>query len=332
MPDGIDVTTPTVARVYDYALGGFHNFVVDRELAEQAGRIWPDFTQAAHEHRAFLGRVVQWLLGRGIRQFLDIGSGLPGLGGVRELLQLTAHRTRAVHVDLDPVVVAHSQLVHGMPGVRVIRGDLRDPQTILCHPAVAEVLDFASPVAVVVTGVLHFVADEDDPAGILQQFADATVTGSYFVLSHAAALAGDAARLELVRQLFDRTPTPMHCRTPEQIARFLDGWDLLDPGLVPVTAWHPDPDDEDVPAQPALLAAVARKPPLRPGGRHGDGPGEGLRGEGRSRPRLVRGPRDRVRAAGRDRRPDAAILPADGQQTSALVYRDQRVIGVLDRP
>ncbi|WP_432982901.1 SAM-dependent methyltransferase [Dactylosporangium sp. CA-233914] len=285
VPDGIDVTTPTVACVYDSALGGFHNFVVDRELAEQAGRIWPDFTQAAHEHRAFLGRAVQWLLDRGIRQFLDIGSGLSARGGVPELLQHTAHSTRAVHVDLDPVVVAHNaHLFDRTPGVRVIRGDLRDPQTILCHPAVAEVLDFASPVAVVVTGVLHFVADEDDPAGILQQLADATVTGSYLMLSHATALAGDATRLGLVRKLFDRTPTPMHCRTPEQIARLLEGWDLLEPGLVPVTAWHPDPDDEDVPAQPALLAAVADKPPLRPGGRHGGGPGEGPHREGQRDP------------------------------------------------
>jgi hypothetical protein len=270
IPDGVDITTPTAARIYDYALGGFHNFQVDRDLAEEAQRSWPDFFRVAHEHRAFLGRAIQWLLDHGVRQFLDLGSGLPGRGGVPELLQHTAVDTRAVHVDLDPLVVAHNtHLIDGRKGVRAIQGDIRDPELILRHPEVDEVLDLAEPVAVVATGVLQFVADADDPAGIIRHLSDATVAGSYLVLSHATPTTEAAEQQDRVRQLFDRTPTPLRYRSPEQIAGLPAGWTLVDPGLVPVTTWHPDPDDEPEPAQPAILAAVAHKPP-RPR-RRGDG-------------------------------------------------------------
>lgn len=265
VPDGVDITTPNAARVYDYALGGFHNFQVDREFAEEAERAWPGIIQLAHANRSYLGRAVQWLVDHGVRQFLDIGSGIPTLGNVHEVAQATAPETRVMYVDIDPVAVAHSRhILAGNPHTGAISGDLRRPDDIFTHPEVLDLFDFSEPVALLLMAVLHFVADDDDPGAIVRRFDEATVSGSYVALSHGIPTQIRAAAQDDVRKLYNRTPTAVHLRTPQQVAGLLTGWDLVEPGLVPITDWHPDPEDDEAP-QPAVLAAVARKnSPNRP--------------------------------------------------------------------
>ncbi|MEV4511229.1 SAM-dependent methyltransferase [Dactylosporangium sp. NPDC049525] len=259
VPDGVDITTPNAARVYDYALGGFHNFEVDRRFAEEAERAWPGAIQVAHDNRAFLGRVVRWLAGSGVRQFLDIGSGIPTLGNVHEVAQFAAADARVVYVDIDPVAVAHSRrILAGNRYATAVQGDLRRPQDILGHPDVAGMLDLSEPVAVLMVAVLHFIDDADDPAGIARQFAAATVPGSYVAISHAAP-GTDAVAQENVRRLYQRTPTALHVRSPARVAELLAGWHLLDPGLVPISDWHPDPEDVDDPPQRLAVGGVARR-------------------------------------------------------------------------
>ncbi|WP_433221364.1 SAM-dependent methyltransferase [Dactylosporangium sp. CS-047395] len=259
VPDGVDITTPNAARVYDYALGGLHNFEVDRRFADEAERVWPGVSQLAHDNRAFLGRVVRWLASTGVRQFLDIGSGIPTLGNVHEVAQHAAADARVVYVDIDPVAVAHSRrILHDNRFAAATQGDLRRPQDILSNPEVNRLLDLSEPVAVLMVAVLHFLDDSDDPPGVLQQFADATAPGSYVAISHAVP-AIDAAGQENVRRLYERTPTAFHVRSAAHVAELLAGWQMLDPGLVPISAWHQDPDDADDPEQRSAVGGVARR-------------------------------------------------------------------------
>ncbi|HTJ34880.1 MAG TPA: SAM-dependent methyltransferase [Dactylosporangium sp.] len=259
VPDGVDITTPNAARVYDYTLGGFHNFQVDREFAEAAQRAWPGIFQLAHANRAYLGRAVQWLADQGVRQFLDIGSGIPTLGNVHEVAQATVPGARVMYVDIDPVAVAHSRhILAGNPHASAISGDLRRPDEILSHPEVLALLDFSEPVALLLMAVLHFVSDEDSPGDMIKRFDEATVSGSYVALSHGIPAEVQADAQDQVRTLYQRTPTSVHLRTPDQVSALVDGWSLVPPGLVPITGWRPDPEDDEAP-QPAVLAAVARK-------------------------------------------------------------------------
>ncbi|HKT00777.1 MAG TPA: SAM-dependent methyltransferase [Rugosimonospora sp.] len=258
VPEGVDVTVPNAARVYDAALGGSHNFQVDREFVDQAEQMWPGVSVLAHVNRSYLGRAVRWLAGAGVRQFLDIGSGIPTLGNVHEVAQAGASDARVMYVDIDPVAVAHSQeLLAGNPLAGVIEGDLRDPQAILSHPRVTGLLDFAQPVAVLLIAVLHFLPDADDPAGIVASLRDGLVSGSYLALSHGTRPAGMQQRQDDVLKLYDRTPTSVHLRGPDQIRQILAGWSLVPPGIVPVTDWYPDPDEEEESPRPEILAAVA---------------------------------------------------------------------------
>jgi S-adenosyl methyltransferase len=261
VPEGIDVTVPNAARMYDYALGGYHNFAVDREFVKRAEEVLPGASLAAHANRAFLGRVVRWLVSAGITQFLDIGSGIPTLGNVHEIAERAAPEARVMYVDIDPVAVAHSRaMLAGNPRVGVLEADLRRPADIVNHPHVTQLLDFSEPVAVLLVAVLHFVPDTDDPPTILAQLQDAVVRGSYIALSHGTPVPELEGEVDAIRQLYQRTPTPFHLRTHEQIARLLTDLDLVEPGIVPITDWHPDPRESDIKPQPGVLAAVGRKP------------------------------------------------------------------------
>jgi S-adenosyl methyltransferase len=256
VPEGIDVTAPNAARMYDYALGGYHNFAVDREYVRRVEQIIPGTTLIAHANRAFLGRVVRWLVGAGITQFLDIGSGIPTLGNVHEIAERAAPEARVMYVDIDPVAIAHSRaILAGHPRVGALEADLRRPADILNHPDVTRLLDFSEPVAVLLIAVMHFISDADDPSAILAQLRDATVRGSYIALSH-----GTKGKWEPIQQLVQHTPTPLHLRTREQIEKLLTGLDLVEPGIVSITDWHPDPQESDLKLQPSSLAAVGRKP------------------------------------------------------------------------
>ncbi|MGC9668753.1 SAM-dependent methyltransferase [Planosporangium sp. 12N6] len=261
VPDGVDITVPNVARAYDYFLGGYHNFAVDREFVTRVEAVMPGFGYAAHANRAFLGRVVRRLAAAGIRQFLDIGSGIPTLGNVHEVAQKSAPDVRVVYVDIDPVAVAHGQaILADDPRAASIEADLRRPTAILGHPRVLDLLDFSQPVAVLLMAVLHFVPDSDDPGGIVATFRDALAPGSYIAISHVTDLSHER-EIEAIRKLYEHTPTPGQPRTAKQIEGLLAGLEILEPGVVQVDDWHPDPEGgERHPQAAVMLGAVGRKP------------------------------------------------------------------------
>jgi hypothetical protein len=263
VPEGVDVTVPDASRVYDYALGGVHNFEVDRKFWDRAEAAFPGAALVARANRAFLGRAVRWLSARGIRQFVDIGSGIPTLGNVHEVAQEASPDARVMYVDIDPIAVQQSRsLLAGNPYARVIEGDLRDPDGILNHPEVLGLIDFNRPVAVLTVAVLHFVPDSAGPAAIVDRLGKAIVPGSYLVLSHVGpddSPAGRAAQ-ETARRLYERTPTPVVIRDPAGIGAIIgNSFEIVEPGVVAATAWQPDPDEAGDPPQPAALVAVARK-------------------------------------------------------------------------
>ncbi|GIE95884.1 hypothetical protein Ari01nite_33490 [Paractinoplanes rishiriensis] len=263
VPEGVDITVPDASRVYDYALGGVHNFAVDREFWHRAEAAFPGAGLVARANRAFLGRAVRWLANAGVRQFLDIGSGIPTLGNVHEVAQEANPDARVMYVDLDPIAVQQSRsLLTGNPYARVIEGDLRKPDSILYHPDVLQLLDFAEPVAVLTVAVLHFVPDEAEPATIVERIGESLVGGSFLVISHLGpAVTPDGRKQqEKARQLYEKTPTPVVIRDAGEIADLVgDQFELIEPGIVSATDWHPDPDEADDPPQPTALVTIARK-------------------------------------------------------------------------
>ena len=260
-PPEIDVTRPSAARVYDYYLGGSHNFEVDRRMAEEAIRLWPELPQIMQANRAFLGRAVRFLAAEGITQFIDIGSGIPTADHVHEVARHANPESRVVYVDRDPVAVAHSRaILADDTHTTVIHADLRQPERIVGDADVQGAIDFSKPVAMLMVAVLHFVPDEDDPAGAIRRLCDPLPSGSYLVISHASP-DNQPDRAATHQQLYERTPTPMTMRTDAQLASFFAGFDLVPPGLVSMPLWRPNPAERvDASAgQMAGLAGVGRK-------------------------------------------------------------------------
>jgi hypothetical protein len=264
-PAGIDLDRPSAARVYDYYLGGFHNFAADREMGRQAVEMWPHLPRIMQANRAFLRRAVTFAAGQGVRQFLDLGSGIPTAGNVHEVAQGIAPDARVVYVDNDPVAVAHSRsILDADPQTIVVEADARDPGTVLSDPMVAAALDFDRPVAILMVALLHFFSDEDRPGEVIAKYRDAAPTGSYLVLSHASA-EGPPGRAAGHRDLYRRTATPMTMRSREQVVSFFQGFDLVDPGVVYLPLWRPveagaDPGAGSVdPQQFPGLAGVGSK-------------------------------------------------------------------------
>jgi len=261
-PEGIDIERPSAARIYDYWLGGCHNFAIDREMARQVTALVPDTALIMQANRAFLHRAVRYLVDAGIRQFLDIGSGIPTLGNAHEVAQRATPDARVVYVDIDPVAVAHSRhILAGNKLTVVIQEDLRRPERILAHPDVRGLLDFDRPVALLLLAVLHFIPDEDDPVGLIARLRDALAPGSYLALSHGTAdsLSEVAARRWV--ELFKRTPTPGRPRSRSDVERLFAGYDLVEPGLVWTPQWRPEHPDEvgDHPERSATYVGVGRK-------------------------------------------------------------------------
>ncbi len=250
-PPGLDLTRPSPARVYDFYLGGFHNFAVDREMGLKALQMWPELPQIMRANRAFLRRAVTYLAGQGVRQFLDIGSGIPTVDNVHTVAQEVAPDARVVYVDIDPVAVAHSQaILEGDPRTAVVLGDLRRPEEVLQAPALTGLLDLDQPVALLMVALLHFIPDEDDPRAVIARYREALAPGSYLVVSHASH-DGQPERTQSHQGLYQRAGTPMTMRSRARIAEFFDGFELVDPGLVYLLEWHPDldsrPDAENSP-------------------------------------------------------------------------------------
>jgi len=241
---GLDITVPNVARIYDFILGGKDNFEADRAAAAQLLAVIPGGSGPARMNRAFLGRVVHFLAAeRGIRQFLDIGSGLPTAANVHEIAQAADPDARVVYVDSDPVVVLHAQAIleDRARGVAAVRGDLRDPDGITGSPAVRELIDFSQPVAVLLFAVLHFVPDADDPAALLARFGDALAPGSALALSHITDENIDEKAARAGRAVYQSASAPIMPRSRAQIEGFFDGLDLLPPGVTGISQW-PEPD------------------------------------------------------------------------------------------
>jgi hypothetical protein len=250
--------------MYDYYLGGSHNFELDRKLAEQAIALWPDLPLIMRANRAFLRRAVNYLVSQGIDQFLDIGSGMPTVGNVHEVAQAAHRSARVVYVDVDPVAVAHSQaILRDTPGVAAIQGDVCQPERILRHPEVERLLDFERPLAVLLVALLHFIPDDAQASNAVRVLREALPTGSYLVISHAS-YEGMPAESRTHEQLYARTPTPMRMRSRAAIERLFDGFELVDPGLVYIPLWRPEgPNDLflDRPVRCTGFAGVARKGP-----------------------------------------------------------------------
>ena len=260
--DGIDLERPSASRVYDFYLGGFHNFSSDREMAERAIKDWPDLPLIMRSNRAFLRRAVSYLVDQGVRQFLDIGSGIPTVGNVHEIAQDLAPDSRIVYVDIDPVAVAHSEaILADNPNATVIAGDFRRPAEILADPSVTAQIDFDQPVALLLLALLHFVSDEDKPAEAIATFREALVPGSYLAMSHATHELHPPELTGFHRSLYRNTATPMTMRSRAQVDGFFDGFTLVDPGIVLADHWHPDsPELAEHAERHPNWAGIGRRP------------------------------------------------------------------------
>jgi SAM-dependent methyltransferase len=259
-PAGLDVTRPSAARVYDYFLGGAHNFEVDRQLAEQIAATSPAVAATARANRHFLRRAVQFLVAEGVRQFLDIGSGIPTVGNVHEIAQAAAPGTRVVYVDIDPIAVAQSRLIlRDNPDTAVLCVDLRDPQKLLVEARATGLIDFDQPVALLLAGIVHFVPDADEPGELIAHLRDAVAPGSYLLISHGTSDGQPPEVLEAGR-LTSRAAA-ITLRTHAEIEAFFGSFVLVEPGLVRLDGWRPDPADEPDPNPERLTgyAGVGRK-------------------------------------------------------------------------
>jgi trans-aconitate methyltransferase len=252
---------PTPARIYDYLLGGKDNYPADREAAQELIAAVPDLRTFARQNRAFLARVVRYLAGEaGIRQFIDIGTGLPSQGNVHEVAQGVAPGARVVCVDNDPMVLAHGRaMLHGVPSTAIIGHDLRDTGAILADPRLGRLIDFAEPCALLLVAVMHFIPDEDDPADLIRRLVSPLAPGSYVALTHATADSRpESAEGEKV---YERASAQARGRTRDQVAAMVAGLELVAPGLVWAPEWRPGPGtgpDAD-PGRSHVYAVVARK-------------------------------------------------------------------------
>ena len=256
-----DTSVAHQARMYDYVLGGKDNYAADRAAVEAGLKVWPDMAFAMRSNRAFLGRAVRYLAGEaGMRQFLDIGTGIPTAGNTHQIVQAVAPESRVVYVDYDPVVLAHARALltsNGEGATEYIHADLRDTGTILDQAR--QLLDFSQPVAVTLLATLHAIPDADDPDAIVSTLMDAVPSGSYLAISHSgldlfAQGTGDNFK-SVMDRMIQQQYTP---RTREQVARFLTGTDLVAPGLVPVEEWRPEPGTANA-GNSAVWGAVGRK-------------------------------------------------------------------------
>ncbi|AYF79023.1 hypothetical protein D7D52_14250 [Nocardia yunnanensis] len=254
-PLTVDLDRPSAARVWDFLLGGSHNFRVDRAFAREMMIQMPDAQVIARENRAFLRRAVRFLSEQGITQFLDIGSGIPTVGNVHEAARAVRPGARVVYVDNDPVAVTHgSALLKDDPNTLVIEGDLGSPGAFLGAGGAADLLDFTRPVAVLLLAVMHFVPDSADPAGIMAQIRERLAPGSYLVMVHGSA---ETDAHHAVQEMYQRTPTALTMRPRAEILRLFDGFELVAPGLVSPSDWRPEPPGEPVLKSPGY-AGVGR--------------------------------------------------------------------------
>jgi O-methyltransferase involved in polyketide biosynthesis len=238
-PAGLDLdpTTPSVARMYDYFLGGKDHFAADRAAAEKVTEALPDVGAVARANREFLQRAVRHVADQGVDQFIDLGSGLPTQGNVHEIAQSVHPHARVVYVDNDPVVISHARaLLASDERTTVVHADLRDPGEVLEDPETRRLIDFSRPVGLLFVAVLHFVADDEDPAGLVRKYRDEFAPGSHVILSHAAV---EERRNADVATAYRGANAPFIARTRDQVTGYLEGLEILEPGVVHLCEWRP---------------------------------------------------------------------------------------------
>lgn len=263
-PQGIDLSVPSVSRIYDYYLGGSHNFEVDREAGRRAIEAFPGLPKIMQANRAFMRRAVRFAVDEGVTQFLDIGSGIPTFGNVHEVAQAASPGARVVYVDHDPVAVAHSRAVlDGNEDAVIVAADLRSPRDILDSEETGRLLDLDRPVALLLVAVLHFIEDADDPAKAVAELRDALAPGSLLVLTHASVEGGPRRpeEGERVQNVYRSASSPLIMRSRHAVEAFFDGFELVEPGLVSAPLWRPDGSDDDEldPVVFSGFAGVGRK-------------------------------------------------------------------------
>lgn len=262
-PSEIDTSKPHPARLYDYYLGGKDNYLVDREAAAAVLRAAPEVRDMARANRSFLQRAVRFLAGEaGIHQFIDVGTGIPSAGNVHEIAQQTRADVRVAYVDNDPIVHVHANaLLTGQGNTSIVLADLRDPQRILAHPKVRELIDFSEPVGLLLVAILHFVTDEEEPGRIVATLQDALAMGSYLALSHGTADFHDQATTQAATAVYATATAPLVLRSHDQVTALFHGWGLVDPGVVQGPLWRPDgkpPRTQDL-AKIGIYGGVGRK-------------------------------------------------------------------------
>jgi SAM-dependent methyltransferase len=259
--DQVPLDRPSAARIYDYYLGGYHNFEIDRRIGDMMLAITPDLRLHSLLNRAFLRRVVSMMIEEGIDQFLDLGSGIPTVGNVHESAQSANPEARVVYVDIDPVAVAHGKaMLAANDRATIIRADICQPEAILSHPDVQALLDFERPLGLLLVAVLPLIVDDNDADRVVHTFSGVLAPGSLMAISHSAAEA-TIPGVEKLEELFGEASSTVS-RYKHQIEGFFDGFDLVEPGLVPTPLWRPEGPDDLLVSEPErvyFVAAMGRK-------------------------------------------------------------------------
>jgi hypothetical protein len=259
VPDGVDVTRPSIARIYDYLLYGKDNFAVDRAAAEQLMQSRLEPRRLSLANRGFLLRAVRFMAQHGITQYLDLGSGLPTMPSVHEVAREIIPDARVVYVDHDPIVVAHNDaLLATRDGVITIRADVRDPDAVLAEGALAKCIDFDEPVAVLLLGVLHFISLDEDAPGIVARFRERMAPGSYLAVSLGTSDGADPEMLAEATSTYAEARMPFTLRSRDQIMALFEGFSLIEPGLVSLPEWRPDFNTDRTPLKGPTVGGVAR--------------------------------------------------------------------------
>ncbi len=257
----VDLERPSAARIYDYYLGGYHNFEADRRVGDMMLAIAPDLRLGSLINRAFLQRAVGMMVEEGLDQFLDLGSGIPTVGNVHEAAQAANPKARVVYVDIDPVAVAHGRaMLADEDGATIIRADICDTEAILNHPEVQALIDFDRPLGLLLVAILPFVIDDEEADRVVRTFVDRLAPGSLMAISHSEAGA-KIPGLEKLEELWGQASSSV-AHHKDQVARYFDGFELLEPGLVPTAQWRPERPDDLLVSEPDrvfFVAGVGRK-------------------------------------------------------------------------
>jgi hypothetical protein len=269
VPEGVDPTRPSPARLYDYYLGGTHNYEADRQAAEQIRQGMPELADAAWANRGFHGRAAVWMAAsQGIGQFIDVGSGLPTQNNTHQAVRRVAPDARVVYVDVDPMVAAYSAPLLSEDGSTIlVTADMRDPDSVLEHPELRRLIDFSQPVGMLMTAVVHFVADGSDPWALVRRYMTATAPGSYLALSHLTYDRLPARATVAGQEVYQRATSNIYARTREEVTRFFDGLELVpaQPGGEPAITFPglwgaEDLEAADSDGSRAFYCGVARRP------------------------------------------------------------------------